>query len=311
MSVREPQIASPVLHRQKPQTDTEVDPHLHLMCDLLPCPHRGMYSDTLESVQTDGTSKELQGDIAQEKLKLDEKLRPKDIDVSQKEKSQHDKTCDKGNDLTDSEKSSRKQHEGRYRGRQDSKESGQERSRRKQHGGRYGGGQDGKESELFLGSDRIRGKQSGDEGKYKQFLEAEKPDVEKSESERSVNSERSTVSNNSVKSDRSRKDKDKKRKKTDMETVEVTYSEETKLEQLDLRKESKENREKLLSPRHDKLYRDKENEMPSDKVQSSGDERSRSQGRKKEKLRPRLSSSPVRERKSVDEAIGQVCNVVM
>lgn len=24
----------------------EIDPHLHLMCDLLPCPHRGQYQDT-------------------------------------------------------------------------------------------------------------------------------------------------------------------------------------------------------------------------------------------------------------------------
>ncbi|XP_060607613.1 uncharacterized protein LOC132759772 isoform X2 [Ruditapes philippinarum] len=44
----EPQIASPSLHPPRPITEPveEVDPHLHLMCDLLPCPHRGQIQGT-------------------------------------------------------------------------------------------------------------------------------------------------------------------------------------------------------------------------------------------------------------------------
>lgn len=44
-SSTKPPIASPTLRPCKPQTDPsrDVDPHLHLMCDLLPCPHRGHY----------------------------------------------------------------------------------------------------------------------------------------------------------------------------------------------------------------------------------------------------------------------------
>lgn len=50
----QPQIASPSLHRTKPKTESQsdIDPHLHLMCDLLPCPHSG------KMVQL-GTSNEL------------------------------------------------------------------------------------------------------------------------------------------------------------------------------------------------------------------------------------------------------------
>lgn len=43
----EPPIASPSLHPPKPKSEhiEEIDPHLHLMCDLLPCPHRGKFED--------------------------------------------------------------------------------------------------------------------------------------------------------------------------------------------------------------------------------------------------------------------------
>jgi len=43
-----PQIASPCLHPPSPsgRPPTPVEPHLHLTCDLLPCPHRGHYTQT-------------------------------------------------------------------------------------------------------------------------------------------------------------------------------------------------------------------------------------------------------------------------
>lgn len=51
-------IASPTLRPCKPHTDPsrDVDPHLHLMCDLLPCPHRDQYQkylgEQIDSVET-------------------------------------------------------------------------------------------------------------------------------------------------------------------------------------------------------------------------------------------------------------------
>ncbi|XP_046340892.2 uncharacterized protein LOC124121862 isoform X1 [Haliotis rufescens] len=42
-SSSKPEIASPTLHRHK-HSGMKTDPHLHLMCDLLPCPHAQKYS---------------------------------------------------------------------------------------------------------------------------------------------------------------------------------------------------------------------------------------------------------------------------
>lgn len=44
-SSSQPQVASPSLRPCRPQTDpaSDVEPHLHLMCDLLPCSHRGQF----------------------------------------------------------------------------------------------------------------------------------------------------------------------------------------------------------------------------------------------------------------------------
>ncbi|XP_046554919.1 uncharacterized protein LOC124264224 [Haliotis rubra] len=42
-SSSKPEIASPTLHRHK-HSEGKTDPHLHLMCDLLPCPHADKYS---------------------------------------------------------------------------------------------------------------------------------------------------------------------------------------------------------------------------------------------------------------------------
>ena len=269
------------------------------MCDLLPCPHRGMYDDVLGNDQADHSGKEVHKEVTQES----EKSRLQDIQVSSKEKSTRERKLDKDSKFTDLEMRPTKQSEDRLRDKPDNKEI-----------------------ELFHEIEKLNEKQRRDDGKYKQFLEAEKPDVEKSDSERSLNSDRSTASdkivksdsdrslrsdrsaasNKSVRSDRSRRDKDKRRKKADADSVELTNSEESKSDKTELRKESKDERQ--LRPSNDRRSnRDNETEMPSDKVQRSDDERSRSQGRKKEKLRPRLSSSPVR---NVDAAIGQVCIVV-
>ncbi|KAJ8321921.1 hypothetical protein KUTeg_000392 [Tegillarca granosa] len=42
-------IASPTLGRRKKDSDG-VDPHLHLMCDVLPCPHQSSYIDTTQQI---------------------------------------------------------------------------------------------------------------------------------------------------------------------------------------------------------------------------------------------------------------------
>ncbi|XP_067678983.1 uncharacterized protein [Haliotis asinina] len=43
LSSSKPEIASPTLHHHK-HSEGKTDPHLHLMCDLLPCPHAHKYS---------------------------------------------------------------------------------------------------------------------------------------------------------------------------------------------------------------------------------------------------------------------------
>lgn len=57
----DPPIASPSLHPPKPRNQPlrEVDPHLHLMCDLLPCPHRGRYQgdDEKPGTRSEGNTK--------------------------------------------------------------------------------------------------------------------------------------------------------------------------------------------------------------------------------------------------------------
>lgn len=44
-------IASPTLGRKK--DSDSVDPHLHLMCDVLPCPHQSSYIDTTQQTTQD------------------------------------------------------------------------------------------------------------------------------------------------------------------------------------------------------------------------------------------------------------------
>lgn len=249
---QQPPIASPVLHRQKPKTstDTEINPHLHLVCDLLPCPHRGKYDNNAENSLTDTTS----SGFTKEKLGQKEIASPREAFINDKDRTQRavdERFSRKGKLISDSERISDRRH-------------------------------------------------SEDESRYTQFLEAEKPDIEsKSDSDRSV------------KSDRSRQVKETRRKKTDKESV-IDYKKDSDLDKEELR-ERKNDRARTRqrgSSLPENLPRDEEPELPPEKIQSEED-RSRSRETKKEKLRPRLSSSPKRERKVVDDAIGQVCSIIL
>ena len=220
------------------------------MCDLLPCPHRGKYSDISANLQSDKNSRMFHKDTTAEKLKHDELLRPSEINDSPSNTLKNNKD------------------------------------------------KNAREDEIIVigergDSERLR----KDESKYKQFLEAEKPDVEsRSDSERSVTS------------DRSRKKREKKRSKVGKESF-ITSPAHSDSENKALNNkemESKKDKQEIhgLSER---TASDSEGENAPDKGQRSRNGRSRSLERKKEKLRPRLSSSPKTERR-VDEAIGQVCN---
>lgn len=131
--------------------------------------------------------------------------------------------------------------------------------------------------------------------KYKQFLEAEKPDVEsRSDSEKSVTSDRSR---------RGREKKKKVVKETLIASPAHSDTENKALKDKALNSKSKQEKHGVS----ERTTSDSEDENIQDKGPQAKDERSRSLERKTEKLRPRLSSSPKAGR-GVDEAIGQVCN---
>ena len=48
-----PQIASPILKRAGNSAKSDLEPHLHLMCDLLPCPHQDSYSSAINKTDID------------------------------------------------------------------------------------------------------------------------------------------------------------------------------------------------------------------------------------------------------------------
>ena len=219
------------------------------MCDLLPCPHRGKYSDISANLQSDKKSRMFHKDTTAEKLKHDEFFRSSEKNDSQSNtlKNNRDKNAREDEIVVDGERRD---------------------------------------------SERLR----NDESKYKQFLEAEKPDVEsRSDSERSITS------------DRSRREKEEKRNKVGKEgfiaSPAHSDSENKALNNKELESKSQQERHGLS----ERTASDSEGENAPDKGQRSRNGRSRSLERKKEKLRPRLSSSPKTERR-VDEAIGQVCN---
>lgn len=51
-----PPIASPTLGRKANSKLENLEPHLHLMCDLLPCPHQDEYREKYSAVQVGGSN---------------------------------------------------------------------------------------------------------------------------------------------------------------------------------------------------------------------------------------------------------------
>ena len=218
------------------------------MCDLLPCPHRGKYDELLENLHSEKTSKEVQSDKVQDKVKQTEFLSPRE-------------TYDTGNEKLINHVDNKV-----------------------------------RENE-FISDDERSGKDKPrkDESKYKLFLEAEKPDIEsRSDSDRSA------------KSDRNRKRKEKEVTAEQQNITSGVRQSDTEDIDTDDRKFRSEKKPELDTGAVFSEKKDQDSESDSDNIQRSRGERSRPREMKKEKLRPRLSSSPKAERKVVDDAIGQV-----
>ena len=64
-----PQIASPILKRGGKSTKSDLEPHLHLMCDLLPCPHQDSYSSDINRTDIDDINRT--GKPLEDKNRLD------------------------------------------------------------------------------------------------------------------------------------------------------------------------------------------------------------------------------------------------
>ncbi|XP_021370368.1 uncharacterized protein LOC110461276 [Mizuhopecten yessoensis] len=90
VSGRYPSIASPTLKR-KGKRDEDVEPHLHLMCDLLPCPHQSEFSKQYGKVPVNVDSSENVNESESETYKYLEAERP-DIEKS---------ICDQEHDPSD------------------------------------------------------------------------------------------------------------------------------------------------------------------------------------------------------------------
>ena len=274
----EPHIASPTLHRRKPRTDpdSEVDPHLHLMCDLLPCPHRGKYDDNM---QAEKTSKE---------GKIDQSESRKEFHSDNRNKFQSDKRKEFQSEKIkefQSDKIRDKIQENEFLS---PRETYNYDKRTKDGDSKI------KDKEIISDYKSDVNKPGNDGRKYKQFLEAEKPDIEnRSDSDRSVSS------------DKSRKGKDKVKAKKANARKSDTEDIDSDAVSKELRREKEQGRSTAeeFSRKSDGAW---ESDTHPDYDNKAKGERSRSRELKKDKLRPRLSSSPKSERKVVDDAIGQV-----
>ncbi|XP_045207038.2 uncharacterized protein LOC123559371 [Mercenaria mercenaria] len=222
----EPQIASPSLHAPKPRSEPveEIDPHLHLMCDLLPCPHRGQLQGTTDQ----GTSSNTRSNFK------------KNVGTRNNSDSNQDEKYDKM-------------------------------------------------------------------GKYKQYLEAEKPDVEKSDHETDITD---VDRGKNIKSDERKGQKtiqeienmvkdigaedDKSSNKSDI--VEDNLSQKS-----DRKKEKEQNSEHSGS----ESERSETKSKHSEKVADSDERLKESEDKREKVMKPKHSSSPKSGRKGVSAAIGQ------
>ena len=259
------------------------------MCDLLPCPHRGKYDDNMQAEKTSKEGKteqrtDLQSENRKEfhsdnryKFQSDKRKEfqngyRKEFQTDNWKEFQSDKIRDQiqENEFLSPRETYNYENRAKY---SDSKI---------------------KDKEIMSDFKSDRDKQGKHGSKYKQFLEAEKPDIEnRSDSDRSVSS------------DKSRRGKDKVKAKK-------VYARKSDTEDIDSDAVSKELRQEKEKGRStDAEFSGKsdgalESDTHPDIDNKGKGERSRSRELKKDKLRPRLSSSPKSERKVVDDAIGQV-----
>lgn len=236
----EPQIASPSLHPPKPKSEPveEIDPHLHLMCDLLPCPHRGTFQGT---VDTRASSKD--------KENFSNDIKPKD------------------------------------------------------------GSSEGKEKPCFI------------RGKYKQYLEAEKPDVEKVPQERDTSKvDNRTVNNKDSKNieeienlvkDIGGKDDDEQRSERNGDE---NYNKSVRGRDINERSERKVQKDSE-EKNNEQSGSDSECSQTKSKHldrEVSIDGRSKeSEGKRDKVIKPKHSSSPKSGRRGVNAAIDQVNKIVI
>ena len=279
------------------------------MCDLLPCPHRGKYDDNL---QAEKTSKE--GKIDQRKDSQSENR--KEFYSDNRKEFQSDKRKEFHSDNrkefhSDNRKEFHSDNRKEFQsgnGKEfqsdtirDKIQENEFLSPRETYNNekrtKYGDSKI-KDKEIMSDYKSDINKQGKDGSKYKQFLEAEKPDIEiRSDSERSVSS------------DKSRKGKDKvKAKKKVCARMSDTEDIDSDAVSKELRRE-KEQGQSTGAEFGRKSDGASESDTHPDKNSEGKGERSRSRELKKDKLRPRLSSSPKSERKVVDDAIGQVCKL--
>ncbi|KAH3701258.1 uncharacterized protein LOC127860600 [Dreissena polymorpha] len=290
----QPQIASPSLKQCRPPTDplSEVDPHLHLMCDLLPCPHRGQYQTSWgnqsDNIKEKGTRNESKGTNSM---------------GNQSEKFMGLETRDNLKEISSNEK----QHEN-------FKELGTR---------NIPLGRNSKLSPRTCDNvcDNNNDKQDlYKEKQYKQYLEAEKPDIESNKEPEKVRaSEKDVIKNrhrdleNMVKEIRVDNDCDSVRERVDRENQ--TEKQNKQRENNNERQISKHDQEEDY-PEEEKSKKMSKDNKPKKYGNSSGtnneesnrekDACSETDSSKDRSIKPQHSSSPNLERRGVKSAIGQV-----
>ena len=225
----QPQIASPSLKRCKPRTDpsSDLDPHLHLMCDLLPCPHRGQYEPEINEKNSD-------------------------------------KFINKGDNL----------------------------------------------EKMNMKGSNYCDKKIIEEKQYKQYLEAEKPDIDSSSSKEGTPNDSEYFK------------KDSKDRHRDLEEMVQDIVISDKREELEkdgdrvsekdyVEKDKHRHNEDSSSEKSDKHIRRREKDRDTNgrSKERRIDKRDEEETKSREKvIKPKHSSSPNRQKKGVNAAIGQVCN---
>lgn len=225
----EPQIASPSLHPPKPKTKPveEIDPHLHLMCDLLPCPHRGQFQGSNEPRSS-----------SEDRKSCKENSETRITEKNEGASKNIDKTCD----------------------------------------------------EL---------------GKYKQYLEAEKPDIEIGEQER--------VTSKVYRGNDEKKEKSIQDIENMVKDIGQKHDEKLESNRLNADIDKNSGGEKYkdsIETGSDKSGSESERSQTKskhlDREVSNGEHLKETEGKRDKVIKPKHSSSPKNGRKGVNAAIGQV-----